>query len=97
MNVGGRIAVGHPDARKGKLPQRVTGKHRNALRVGGVVFLQRRIERDFLPQLDAQLLGLVIVELVGENREAGGDGPVEKIWFGETELNVALEAADLSG
>jgi hypothetical protein len=59
--------------------------------------LQRGIERDLLVEGNAQLLGLVVIKFRRKNREARGDRAIEQIWFGESETDVLLEAANLRG
>ena len=92
-----RPAIGEPEAREGKLPQGIAGENREALRIGVVIFLQSGIDGHLLAQQNAFLARRIVVEPVGENRESGGNRPVEQIRLGESELDVLLDIAELHG
>src|SRR5215470_8300916 len=89
--------VVQPEARERKLAKRILRENSEARAVLHVVLDILGIDADRLLEQDGFLAGLVKVITRRENRETGGDGPVEKIRLGETEHKGARQAAKLSG
>src|SRR5581483_4139957 len=77
--------------------ERITGRQRETTARLRVVLqvLQKRIGQvQLLPRQDRELLSLVVVELAGVHGEAYLEGPVEHVWLGEAEQQVALQVPD---
>jgi len=75
----------------------ITGKHGETGAVLVVILDELRIDADRLALQERQLASLIETVAAGEEREAGGDGTVEKIGLGEAEHEAALNVAELRG
>src|SRR5882724_12032407 len=96
-DAGARKSVREAQASERELFYRIAGKHGEA-GAGLVVILDElRIDAHRLPLQERQLASLIETVAAGEDREAGGDGTVEKIGLGEAEHEAALNVAELRG
>src|SRR5882724_7963366 len=90
-------SVGKAQTSEREFFYRIAGKHGEAGAVLVVILDELRIDADRLPLQERQLASLIETVAAGEDREAGGDGTVEKIRLGEAEHEAALNVAELRG
>src|SRR5882672_8423836 len=96
-DAGARKSVREAQASERELFHRIAGKHGEAGAVLVVILDELGIDADRLALQERQLASLIETVAAGENREAGGDGAIEKIGLGEAEHEAALNVAELSG
>src|SRR5882724_4354163 len=96
-DAGARKSVREAQASERELLYRIAGKHGKAGAVLVVILDELRVDADRLPLQERQLASLIETVAAGEDREAGGDGTVEKIGLGEAEHEAALNVAELRG
>src|SRR5882762_28865 len=96
-DAGARKSVREAQASERELFYRIAGKHGEAGAVLVVILDELRIDAHRLPLQERQLASLIETVAAGEDREAGGDGTVEKVGLSEAEHEAALNVAELRG
>src|SRR6266850_1634791 len=96
-DAGARKSVREAQASERELLYRIAGKHGEAGAVLVVILDELRIDAHRLALQERQLASLIETVAAGENREAGGDGAIEKIRLGEAEHEATLNVAELRG
>src|SRR5258706_7774409 len=96
-DAGARKSVREAQASERELFYRIAGKHGEAGAVLVVILDELRIDAHRLALQERQLASLIETVAAGEDREAGGDGTVEKIGLGKAEHEAALNVAELRG
>src|SRR5882762_6772384 len=96
-DAGAGKSVREAQASERELFYRIAGKHGEAGAVLVVILDELRIDAHRLALQERQLASLIETVAAGEDREAGGDGTVEKIGLGEAEHEAALNVAELRG
>src|SRR5712671_4983742 len=96
-DTGARKSVREAQASEREFFYRIAGKHSEAGAVLVVILNELRIDAHRLALQERQLASLIEAVAAGEEREAGGDGTVEKIGLGEAEHEAALNVAELRG
>src|SRR5712672_2421851 len=96
-DAGARKSVREAQASERELFHRIAGKHGEPGAVLVVILDELRVDADRLALQERQLASLIETVAAGEDREAGGDGAVEKIGLGEAEHEAVLNVAELRG